>query len=182
MCENLRRTEIGTSVDNTNNDSIICAVGTDTVDVREEDVGAVAASLIPALDGGANGASSDGEEELLGHAPLVRHLLLEDLNLALREGLVTIDVANVLRVLRHESALLEDGDMLLEAAPLSKGLDIAHELRSRDAFEGVANPTIKHKKCQLYRKLPCALREAAKEKKKEKDIVGLDLLGLKVVG
>lgn len=77
----------------------------DAKDGGERQVCAVAAGLIPSLDGGADRASDDGEVQDLGDAPLVQDLVVEDLDLGLVEGLVAVNLLEARWVLGDESAL-----------------------------------------------------------------------------
>lgn len=83
----LRRTEIGSSVNDTKNQLIASGLLGDTIVFGEKDVGTVGTSLIPTLDGSTNGASCDGEDQLPGHGPPVVGLAVKNSDLTVSEGL-----------------------------------------------------------------------------------------------
>lgn len=118
----------------------------DAVDLGEEQVGAVGTGLVPALDGGADGAGDDGQPESPGQAPLVLDLVLEGELLVVGEGLVAADGVVVVAgegggdaQLGNEGALAQDGDVVGQAPLLRKGVDIAHELALGDSGQGVGD-------------------------------------------
>lgn len=118
----------------------------DTVDLGEEQIGAVGTGLVPTLDGGADGAGDDGQPESPGQFPLVLDLVLEDGLLLLGEGLVAADGVVVGAGeggcdthLGDEGALAQDGDIVGQTLLVGKGVDIAHELALWDPGQGVGD-------------------------------------------
>lgn len=73
--ENLRRTNVGTSINETNENLTTSRTIRESIVRREPQIGTVGTSLIPTLDGSTDGASSDGQEKTRRHAPLVIDLI-----------------------------------------------------------------------------------------------------------
>ena len=134
------RTDVGTSVDETDDEGVRRAIGTDAVGLGEEDVGTVGTGLIPTLDGGTNGTGRDGEEEASRHAPLVVALEVESANLLLGQSVFAVDEVSLSRVLSNKSTLLDQGEVLGELMLCAPLFDILHKTSARKTFEGVANP------------------------------------------
>lgn len=127
-------------VEQTDQKSVARAVAADAVDLGEEDVGAVDARLIPALDSGTNGAGDDGEVKTPREPPFVSGFLVQGGLLLLVESVLASDVFVVPRVLRDQGALAQQADVLSQALLLSKDLDSAHKLRVGKALEGILDP------------------------------------------
>lgn len=139
-------TNIGTSVDETDEQSIVHAVRADAVDIGEEQVGAVGTGLVPTLDGGANGAGDDGQPESPGQAPLVLDLVLEGELLVLGESLIAADGVVVLAgerggdaQLGDEGALAQDGDVVGQALVVGEGVDTLQQLALGNAGKRVGD-------------------------------------------
>lgn len=118
----------------------------DTVDLGEEQVGAVGTGLVPTLDGGADGAGDDGQPESPGQAPLVLDLVLEDEFLLLGEGVIAADGVVVFTgerggdtQLGDEGALAQDGDVVGQAPLVGEGVDTLQQLTPGNAGKRVGN-------------------------------------------
>jgi len=139
-------TNVGPSVDETDEQGVVHTLGADAVDLGEEQVGTVGTGLVPTLDGGANGAGDDGQPESPGQAPLVLDLVLEGELLVLGEGIVAADGVEVLTgerggdaKLGDEGALAQDGDVVGQTLLVGEGLNIAHQLALGDAGQRVGD-------------------------------------------
>lgn len=75
----VRAANVRSGVDETDENSVASdALVTNAIHIGPEDGSTVATSLIPALNGGTNGACCDGDEESCGHVPLVCHFTLQN--------------------------------------------------------------------------------------------------------
>lgn len=133
----VRATKVGGSIDQANNVGAIVGGFVKAQGSRKRQIGAIAALLIPSLDGRTNGAGDDGQVEHLGDAPLVAHLPLQGRDFIVVELLLTVDVLVIVRVLSHQGALLEVVDVLGEALLGSEIVDLGHELVLGDAGQGI---------------------------------------------
>lgn len=109
----------------------------DAVLLGEEEVGAIGARLVPALDGGADGARRDGQEQAPRHAPAVLDLVAQGLPLGLVQRLGTADAPGVGRVPRDEGALAQQRQVLHQSLLVGEGLDVAHQLLAGDSLQRV---------------------------------------------
>lgn len=133
-------TNIRASVDETDEEGVVHALGADAIDLGEEQICAVGTGLVPTLDSSANRAGDDGQPKSPGQTPLVLDLILEGKLLILGQGLVATDGVVVFTGERGGDAelgdkctLAQDGEVVGQALLLSEGLDIAHQLALGDA-------------------------------------------------
>lgn len=135
--QHLRASNVGSGVDEAHH---IRAVGGTFVEAersRKRQICAVAALLIPTLDGSTNRASDDGEVERLGNPPFVGDFCLEDGHLGVVELVLSVNILEVVRVLCDQGTLLEVLGMFAKALFVDEIIDLGHELVSWNAGEGI---------------------------------------------
>jgi len=133
----VRASNVGPGVDKTHEQRVACRSASDAVDGGKEDGGAVTARLIPPLHTGSDGAGRNGQEEFHGQPPLVFNLVADGKPFVFIEGLIAGDIFVVFRVLGHQGALPQQGNVLDEPLFVGEGLDVGHELLSWDALERI---------------------------------------------
>ena len=133
-------------VDEADDELVVDALGGDAEGGREVEVRAVGARLVPALDGGADGAGEDGQQQRPGNAPLVQDLVAQGLDLVRAQSLGAGDVLVARGVLGDQRALADEFAVVLEVLEAAEVVDVGQQRASRDADEWVLDSKTRGKR------------------------------------
>lgn len=114
-----------------------CTAQIEAKGLRKEEVRAIAALLIPALDSSADGAGYYCQVKSAVHSLLVIYLGTKRITLFLGELMVSGNILVVLRVLGDQRPLLQQVSVLGKALPISEIPHLRHQLMLRRAGKEV---------------------------------------------
>lgn len=143
METNLRAANIRTGVDQSLNVCPKRGIQVESECLGEGQVRAIATLLIPALDGGADGAGDYSQVEHLWNSPFVFYLGLQGHTFFLGKLVLSENIVVILRILGDQRPFLQDIGVLDETFLISKVFNLGYELVLGDSGKRVLDLGIK---------------------------------------